>query len=75
LYIPVPQTGHLPFVAGLPFFMVTDSTFSASLLVRHFTQYICIVVKAHPLSLKQILDYSSSADKLTVGKISKKEKK
>lgn len=40
LYIPVPQTGHLPFIAGLPFFIVTFSGFSTSLFARHLTQYI-----------------------------------
>jgi hypothetical protein len=39
LYMPVPQTVHLPFIAGRPFFIVT---FSVSFIVRfclHLTQY------------------------------------
>jgi len=39
LYIFVLQVGQVPFVAGLPFFMVTDFGFFISLLVLHFTQY------------------------------------
>lgn len=34
----VPQTGHLPFVAGLPFFMVVASAFCISRWVRHLRQ-------------------------------------
>ena len=40
LYIPVPHTGHLPFIAGLPFFMVTGCAFGSSRFARHLTQYI-----------------------------------
>ena len=40
LYMPVPHTGHLPFIAGLPFFMVTLTALGSSLLVRHLTQYM-----------------------------------
>jgi len=39
LYIFVLQVGQVPFIAGLPFFMVTDFGFFISLLVLHFTQY------------------------------------
>jgi hypothetical protein len=39
LYMPVPQTGHVPFVAGLPFFMVTGFASFISRCVRHFRQY------------------------------------
>jgi len=42
LYIVVPHVGHSPFVAGLPFFIVTDLGFFISLLARHFIQYACI---------------------------------
>lgn len=38
LYIPVPQTAHLPFKAGLPFFIVTLSAFCISLFALHLTQ-------------------------------------
>jgi len=51
LYIPVPQTGHFPFIAGLPFFMVTFCAAGSSLLARHLTQYI-EAINSHPLSLK-----------------------
>lgn len=44
LYIFVPQTGHLPVQAGLPFFIVVCSTWPSpdsihSCLALHFTQY------------------------------------
>jgi hypothetical protein len=39
LYMPVPQTGHTPFVAGLPFFIVTGLASFISRCVRHFRQY------------------------------------
>lgn len=51
LYMPVPQTGHFPFIAGLPFFMVTLSGLSTSLLVRHLTQYIVAIDSSHLLSI------------------------
>lgn len=38
LYMPVPQTGHVPFVAGLPFFIVTGVASFISRWVRHFRQ-------------------------------------
>ena len=37
-YILVPQTGQVPLVAGLPFFIVTALGFRISLWVRHFRQ-------------------------------------
>ncbi len=39
LKILVPQTGQIPFIAGLPFFMVIFCGFFISRLVRHLTQY------------------------------------
>ncbi|HSX40727.1 MAG TPA: hypothetical protein VLF68_03875 [Candidatus Saccharimonadales bacterium] len=51
LYIPVPQTGHFAFIAGLPFFMVTCSGLSTSLFALHFTQYIDDAIEVHPLSI------------------------
>jgi len=42
LNILVPQDGHIPCVAGLPFFMVMDLGSFISFLARHFTQYACI---------------------------------
>jgi hypothetical protein len=38
LYIFVPQTGHVPLDAGLPFFIVTCCTPFISRLVRHLRQ-------------------------------------
>jgi hypothetical protein len=38
LNILVPQVGHTPWVAGLPFFMVMDLAFFISFLARHLTQ-------------------------------------
>ena len=42
LNILVPHTGHTPWVAGFPFFMVMALVSFISLLVRHFIQYACI---------------------------------
>jgi hypothetical protein len=36
--IVVPHTGHLPFVAGLPFFSVIAAASFISRLALHFTQ-------------------------------------
>ena len=36
--IVVPHTGHLPFIAGLPFFSFTATASLISRLARHFTQ-------------------------------------
>src|SRR3989454_3163706 len=36
--IVVPHTGHLPFIAGLPFFSLTATASLISRLARHFTQ-------------------------------------
>ncbi len=38
LYMPVLQTGQVPFVAGLPFFIVTGVASFISRWVRHFKQ-------------------------------------
>jgi len=38
----VPQVGHSPWVAGLPFFKVMDLGFLISLFARHFMQYASI---------------------------------
>jgi len=37
--IVVPHTGHLPFIAGLPFFNFTAAGSFISRLALHFTQY------------------------------------
>ena len=59
LNIEVLQFGQVPFEAFLPFFIVTSCTFSASLLVRHLTQYICITLNSPPLKriLNSIYDF------------------
>ena len=41
-YILVLHTGHVPRVAGLPFFMVTWLGFLISRIARHLRQYACI---------------------------------
>jgi hypothetical protein len=38
----VPQAGHVPLVAGLPFFILMEVGFFISFLARHFIQYACI---------------------------------
>jgi hypothetical protein len=40
----VPQTGHTPFMAFLPFFMVTLWGLCISRFVLHFTQYAVVVI-------------------------------
>lgn len=52
LYMPVPQTGHFPFMAFFPFFIVTAWALGSSLFALHFTQYIDAINSLHPLSLK-----------------------
>ncbi len=42
--MPVPQVGHFPFKAGLPFLRVTLSGFSTSFFALHFTQYIVAII-------------------------------
>ena len=37
--IEVPHTGHLPFMAGFPFFSVTAAASFISRFALHFTQY------------------------------------
>jgi len=44
LYMPVPHVGHLPFIAGFPFFIVTLTALGSSLLARHLTQYILAII-------------------------------
>jgi hypothetical protein len=41
----VPQLGHMPFFALLPFFIVTDCSFVISTFFLHFTQYACVIGK------------------------------
>jgi hypothetical protein len=51
LYIPVPQEGHLPFIAARPFFIVTCCSSFISLLVLHFTQYPFSAILLPPFML------------------------
>jgi len=44
LYIFVPQVGQMPFVAGLPFFIVTDFGFFISFFFLHLTQYPVVIL-------------------------------
>ncbi len=44
LNILVLQVGHVPLVAGFPFFIVTALVFCISLLLLHFTQYPVVMV-------------------------------
>jgi len=46
--IVVPQTGHLPFMAGFPFFSVTDAASFISRFALHFTQYAWTMRFASP---------------------------
>jgi len=51
LNIFVLHVGQVPFIAGLPFFMVVDFGFFISLLVLHFTQYPVVITTNHKLDL------------------------
>ena len=42
LNMPVPQVGHFPFIAFLPFFIVVSAASFISLFDLHFTQYASI---------------------------------
>jgi hypothetical protein len=45
----VPQTGHVPVVAGLPFFIVIACAFCISRLVLHLRQYPSVISYAFPI--------------------------
>jgi hypothetical protein len=45
LNILVPQTGQIPWVAGLPFFIVTFFSSFIVLLDLHFTQYASVAME------------------------------
>jgi hypothetical protein len=47
-FVFVPQTAHVPFMAGLPFRIVTRCGFFCSVFFLHFTQYASVI--SHPLS-------------------------
>ena len=59
----VPQDGHTPLVAGLPFFMVTALALFISFLARHFTQYASIF---HPHIYSVVICYLKHGDIFTV---------
>ena len=42
--IVVPQSGHVPFVMGLPFFVVLSTGFCMTFFALHFTQYASIAI-------------------------------
>ena len=46
----VPQSGHLPFVIGLPFFVVLSTGSCIIFLALHFTQYASIAMAVKHLS-------------------------
>ncbi len=50
LNIPVPHTGHLPFIAGLPFFNVTGTAVGSSRFARHLTQYMLDIFLSPPFT-------------------------
>jgi hypothetical protein len=49
IIIVVPQTGHVPLIAGLPFFKVMLVGFCISRLALHFTQKPSISCSPHLL--------------------------
>jgi hypothetical protein len=56
LYIPVPQSGQVAFIAGFPFFMVTCSGFDTSFFALHFTQYIVVMIELTSSQITVILE-------------------
>ena len=48
----VPQSGHLPFVMGLPFFVVPSTGSCMTFFALHFTQYASIAMVASKHSTK-----------------------
>ena len=53
----VPQSGHTPWMAGRPFFIVTSCALAISFFALHFTQYASATVLASPpvrLSLEKL---------------------
>src|SRR5206468_12930037 len=47
--IVVPQTGHFPFIAGLPVVGLTATGFLISRLARHVTESPCTMAESAPL--------------------------
>lgn len=43
-YMPVPQFGHLPFMAFLLFFITTSFASFISFFALHFTQYAVVIL-------------------------------
>jgi hypothetical protein len=50
----VPQSGQVPFVIGLPFFVVLSTGFCISFLVLHFTQYASMAILVASISLSDM---------------------
>lgn len=46
--MPVPQAGHLPFIAFRPFFMVTSAASDISFFALHLTQYASVIINQPP---------------------------
>lgn len=57
LYIPVPQTVHLPFMAFRPFFMVTTSVPFISVFFLHFMQYATSAIFASYWDYQSLIRY------------------
>jgi hypothetical protein len=51
----VPQTGQIPCVAGLPFFILTFLGLFISRFLRHFTQYACIGTSFYIVNAQSVL--------------------
>ena len=60
LNIPVPHTGHVPFIAGRvppPFFLISVfSSFVISLFALHFTQYPSVAIRLNEITVINTLD-------------------
>jgi hypothetical protein len=69
LNILVPQTGQVPLVAGLPFFILMEVGFFISLLARHFIQYACILFLLSFSFLRSRLAQNRSRVKMADGRI------
>jgi hypothetical protein len=51
----VPQAGHTPCVAGLPFFILTALGLFISRFLRHFTQYACMGTSFYIVNAQSVL--------------------
>lgn len=67
--MPVPHVGHLPFIAGFPFFIVTFTALGSSLFARHFTQYMLAIILFTP-SLYMMYESATSPPIANAARIS-----